>query len=166
MKNIVLIGMPGSGKTTIGKILAAKLGRNFCDADHLLEEWEGTTIKELFAVSEENFREAETRTIKKLAAARDLVVATGGGVVKRPENMELLKVNGIIIFIDRCPELICTDVDVASRPLLAAGRQRIFELYKERFDLYQKYKDFVVCNNGEPETAVGEILNLLKKVEK
>ena len=95
MKNIVLIGMPGSGKTTIGKILAAKLGRNFCDADHLLEKWEGTTIKELFAVSEENFRDAETRTIKKLAAARDLVIATGGGVVKRPENMELLKANDL-----------------------------------------------------------------------
>lgn len=165
MKNIVLIGMPGSGKTTIGKILAAKLGRTFCDADHLLEEWEGTTIKELFAVGEENFREAETRTIKKLAAARDLVIATGGGVVKRPENMELLRSNGLIIFIDRSPELICADVDVASRPLLMAGSQRIFELYKERFDLYQNYKDFAFCNNGEPETIVDEILNLLKKVK-
>ena len=164
MKNIVLIGMPGSGKTTIGKILAAKLSRNFCDADHLLEKWEGTTIKELFAVSEENFRDAETRTIKKLAAARDLVIATGGGVVKRPENMELLKANGTIIFIDRSPELICADVDVASRPLLAAGRQRIFELYKERFGLYQKYKDFVVVNKGEPETVANEIINILKKV--
>ena len=166
MKNIVLIGMPGSGKTTIGKILAATLGRNFCDADHLLEKWEGTTIKELFAVSEENFRDAETRTIKKLAAARDLVIATGGGVVKRPENMELLKANGTIIFIDRSPELICAEVDVASRPLLMAGRQRIFELYEERLALYQKYKDFAFCNNGEPEPLVNEILNLLKKVEK
>ena len=166
MKNIVLIGMPGSGKTTIGKILAAKLKRTFCDADHLLEEWEGKTIKELFAVSEENFREAETRTIKKLAAASGLVIATGGGVVKRPANMELLRVNGLIIFIDRSPELICTDVDVESRPLLAQGRQRIFELYKERYGLYQKHKDFAVCNNGEAETAASEILNLLKKVEK
>ena len=166
MKNIVLIGMPGSGKTTIGKILAAKLGLIFCDADHLLEEWEGTTIKTLFAVSEENFRDAETKTIKKLAAAKDLVIATGGGVVKRPENMELLKSSGLIFFIDRSPELICADVDVASRPLLAAGRQRIFDLYKERFELYQKYKDFIVSNNGEPEAVVGEILNILKRVEK
>lgn len=166
MKNIVLIGMPGSGKTTIGKILAAKLGRVFCDADHLLEDWEGKTIKELFAVSEENFREAETRTISKLAAARDLVIATGGGVVKRSENMERLKANGIIIFIDRSPELICADVDIASRPLLAAGRQRIFDLYKERSELYHKYKDFIVSNNEEPEATVREILNILKKVEK
>ena len=166
MKNIVLIGMPGSGKTTIGKILAAKLGRIFGDADHLLEEWEGTTIKELFAVSEEFFRDAETRTVKKLAALEDMIIATGGGVVKRRENMELLKINGIIIFIDRSPELICADVDVASRPLLAAGRQKIFELYKERFGLYQKYKDFVVGNKGEPETVANEIINILKKVEK
>lgn len=166
MKNIVLIGMPGSGKTTIGKILAAKLKRNFCDADHLLEEWEGKSIKELFAVSEETFREAESRTIKKLSAASDLVIATGGGVVKRAKNMELLRTTGIIIFIDRSPELICADVDVASRPLLAAGSQHIFELYKERYALYQKYKDFAVCNNGEPETVVCEILNIIKKVEK
>lgn len=166
MKNVVLIGMPGSGKTTIGKILAAKLGRAFCDADHLLEEWEGTTIKALFAVSEENFRDAETKTIKRLAAARDLVIATGGGVVKRPENMELLKASGLIFFIDRSPALICADVDVASRPLLAAGRQRIFDLYTERSELYQKYKDFIVGNNGEPEAVALEILNILKKVEK
>ena len=166
MKNIVLIGMPGSGKTTIGKILAAKLGRTFCDADYLLEEWEGKTIKDLFAVSEEKFRESETRTVKKLAALEDMIIATGGGVVKRRENMELLKINGIIIFIDRSPELICADVDVASRPLLAAGRQRIFELYKERFGLYQKYKDFVVVNKGEPETVANEIINILKKVER
>ena len=142
------------------------MGRVFCDADHLLESWEGKTIKELFALSEENFREAETRTISKLAAARDLVIATGGGVVKRPENMERLKANGIVIFIDRSPELICADVDIASRPLLAAGRQRIFDLYKERSELYQKYKDFIVGNNGEPEAVALEILNILKKVEK
>lgn len=166
MRNVVLIGMPGSGKTTIGKILAAKLGCAFCDADHLLEEWEGTTIKALFAVSEENFRDAETKTIKRLAAARDLVIATGGGVVKRPENMELLKASGLIFFIDRSPALICADVDVASRPLLAAGRQRIFDLYTERSELYQKYKDFIVGNNGEPEAVALEILNILKKVEK
>ena len=166
MKNIVLIGMPGSGKTTIGKILAATLGRNFCDADHLLEKWEGTTIKELFAVSEENFRDAETRTIKKLAAARDLVIATGGGVVKRPENMAMLGSSGVIIFIDRSPELICADVDVESRPLLAEGRQRIFELYKERLGLYQKYRDFAVANEGQVETVVTEIINELRKVER
>lgn len=165
MKNIVLIGMPGSGKTTIGKILAAKLGRVFRDADHLLEEWEGRTIKELFAVSEEKFREAETRTIKKLINASNQVIATGGGVVKKAENMELLNAGGIIFFIDRSPELICADVDVTSRPLLAAGRERIFALYKERLVLYQKYKHFTISNNGEPEAAVLEILNILKKVE-
>lgn len=166
MKNIVLIGMPGSGKTTIGKILAAKLGRVFCDADHLLEEWEGTTIKDLFALSEENFRDAETRTIKKLSNARGAVIATGGGVVKRPENMELLKSSGLIFFIDRSPELICADINVESRPLLSAGCQRIFDLYKERIELYRKYKDFVVSNNVEPKAVVLEILNILKKVEK
>ena len=62
--------------------------------------------------------------------------------------------------------MICADVDIASRPLLAAGRQRIFDLYKERSELYHKYKDFIVGNNEEPEATVREILNILKKVEK
>lgn len=166
MKNIVLIGMPGCGKTTIGKQLAEKLNKKFCDADEMLEAWEGKTIKELFALGEELFRDAETRTIKRLSAEKGLVIATGGGVVKRPENMAMLRSSGVIVFIDRSPELICADVDVESRPLLAEGRQRIFELYKERLELYQKYRDFAVANEGQVETVVTEIINELRKVER
>lgn len=166
MKNIVLIGMPGCGKTTIGKRLAERLGRSFCDADQFLEKTENTTIKELFALSEEHFRDAETRTIKKLSSEKGLVIATGGGVVKRPENMMVLKSSGIIFFIDRAPELICGDIDTDSRPLLAAGRERIYQLYAERIALYRKYQDFCVTNQGQIETVVTEIIKLLKKVEK
>lgn len=166
MKNIVLIGMPGCGKTTIGKLLAEKLNKKFCDADEMLEAWEGKSIKALFALGEELFRDAETRTIKRLSAEKGLVIATGGGVVKRPENMAMLGSSGIIVFIDRSPELICADVDVESRPLLAEGRQRIFELYKERLELYQKYSDFAVANEGQVETVVTEIINELRKVER
>ena len=98
MKNIVIIGMPGSGKTTFGSALAARLDRDFIDADVYLEEREGKTIPELFAVSEDCFRDAETRTARELAAKEGIVIATGGGVIKRPENIDILRKTGVIIF--------------------------------------------------------------------
>ncbi len=114
--NIVIIGMPGSGKTTFGNALAEALGREFYDADTYLEASEGRTIKELFAVSEDCFRDAETRTARALGSKKGVVIATGGGVIKRRENIDIYKENGIIIFLDRAPEDIVTDVDVSTRP--------------------------------------------------
>ena len=85
MKNIVLIGMPGCGKSTFGKRLAKKMGRSFYDADTVLEEREARTIKDFFAESEDAFRAAETRTLAYLAELEGVVIATGGGAVKRAE---------------------------------------------------------------------------------
>ena len=118
MKNIILIGMPGCGKSTLGKLLAQQLQRPFYDADSVLEEREGRSIKELFAVSEECFRDAETRTVKYLSGLDGCVIAAGGGVVKRAENIEIFKTSGMIVFLDRLPEKIVQDVDTASRPLI------------------------------------------------
>ena len=101
MKNIILIGMPGCGKSTLGRRLAGALHRSFVDADTYLEEKEGKSIPELFAVSEDCFRDAEERTIEALAKRESLVIATGGGVVKRAVNIERLKKTGTIYFIDR-----------------------------------------------------------------
>lgn len=97
MKNIVLIGMPGCGKSTFGKRMAKRLQLPFYDADSVLEEREQRTIKAFFAESEEAFREAETRTLAYLAECDGAVIATGGGAVKRAENMELLKRGGVVI---------------------------------------------------------------------
>lgn len=83
MKNIILIGLPGSGKTTVGRLLAARLGKTFFDADEWLENWEQTTIRELFLRGEAVFREAEARTIVRLSSEDNVVIATGGGVVKK-----------------------------------------------------------------------------------
>lgn len=107
MKNIILIGMPGCGKSTLGKLLAQQLQRPFYDADSVLEEREGRSIKELFAVSEEYFRDAETRTVKYLSGLDGCVIAAGGGVVKRAENIEIFKTSGMIVFLDRLPEKSC-----------------------------------------------------------
>ena len=122
--NIVLIGMPGCGKSTLGKALAKRLGRDFYDADDVIVEQEGKTIPELFAVSEDCFRDAEVRASRTLAAKQGVIIACGGGVIKRPENMAILKKTGKVFFIDRSPDDIVSDVDVAVRPLLKeAGRK-------------------------------------------
>lgn len=160
MKNIVIIGMPGSGKTTLGKALAEEMGCPFFDADDFLEEEEGKTIPELFACSEDCFREAETRSIRKLAIKKDIVIATGGGVIKRPENIDILKKTGIIIFLDRNPEDIIADVDTSYRPLLAEGKQRIYDLYNERIESYRSAADYQIKNKGTPK----DVLAALKKI--
>lgn len=149
MKNIVLIGMPGCGKSTFGKRLAKKLGRKFYDADEVLEEREQRTIKDFFAESEDAFRAAETRTLAYLATLEGVVIATGGGAVKRAENMELMKRDGVVVFLDRKPEQILGNIEGDARPLLAADKQRIFKLYEERIDLYRKYADKIITNSGD-----------------
>ena len=149
MKNIVLIGMPGCGKSTFGKRLARRLSRKFYDADEVLEEREQRTIKDFFAESEDAFRAAETRTLAYLAELEDAVIATGGGAVKRAENMELMKRNGVVIFLDRKPEQILGNIEGDARPLLAEDKQRIFKLYEERIDLYRRYADKIITNSGD-----------------
>ena len=149
MKNIVLIGMPGCGKTTFGKRLARRLSLSFYDADEVLEQREQRTIKDFFAESEEAFRAAETRTLAYLSELEGVIIATGGGAVKRAENMELLKRKGVVVFIDRKPEQILGNIEGDARPLLAADKQRIFKLYEERIDLYRKYADKIITNSGD-----------------
>lgn len=148
MKNIVLIGMPGSGKSTLGRCLAEMLGRDFIDADPEIEKDAGKTILELFAVSENHFRKQETMTTKRLARLQNKILAMGGGVVLRQENIISLKENGLIIFLDRSPADIIGDVDTQTRPLLATGRQRIYDLYEEREALYRAAADVTVENKG------------------
>lgn len=149
MKNIVLIGMPGCGKTTFGKRLARRLSLSFYDADEVLEQREQRTIKTFFAESEDAFRSAETRTLAYLSELEGVIIATGGGAVKRAENMELLKRKGVVVFIDRKPEQILGNIEGDARPLLAADKQRIFKLYEERIDLYRKYADKIITNSGD-----------------
>lgn len=163
MKNIVLIGMPGCGKSTLGKLLAQHLGRDFYDADKVVEELEGRTVKDLFAVSEDCFREAETRAIRYLAGLQGCVIAAGGGVVKRAVNIQLLKNNSIIIFIDRSPQNIVQNIDTGSRPLLAAGSQRIFDLYAERIHLYRQNHDYIINNDGRRQEALEALIDLARR---
>ena len=158
MKKIHLIGIPGCGNSTLGRRLAGALHRSFVDADSYLEGKEGKSIPELIAVSEDCFRDAEERTIEALAKRESLVIATGGGVVKRAVNIERLKKTGIIYFIDRRPEDIAGDVEVSPRPLLAEGSGKVYTLYHERIALYRQAADEIIENTGSLESVLQRLL--------
>lgn len=158
MKDIVLIGMPACGKTMFGKMLASSLGCKFYDADLVLESREKRTIKSFFAESEAAFRAAETRTLKYLADKEGAVIATGGGAVLVEENMKILSENGYIIFIDRKPENLLKNIQGDDRPLLAENKQRIYDLYAQRIDLYRKYADVIIDNNGSMDETFDQLV--------
>lgn len=153
--NLVLIGMPGSGKSTIGKKLGSLLGREFFDEDRLIEEKAGMSISEIFKRYGENyFRDMETEVLSELAVKNGAVIATGGGCVTREQNIRLLKMNGRIVFTDREPELL---VPTCDRPT-AFDTEHIMKRYEERFDLYCSAADITVKNNGPLEKTVEDIL--------
>lgn len=132
-QNIVLIGMPGCGKTTVGKQLAQELGAEFIDTDEEILRLDGREIPEIFAQEgEEGFRNIETEAICQVAIRQHAVIATGGGAILRPENMRLLKQNGRIYFIDRPLDTLEATAD---RPL-SCNRQQLERRYQERYDIY------------------------------
>jgi shikimate kinase len=157
-RNIVLIGMPGAGKTTIGKMLYEKLDLKFVDVDEFIVEESGKTIPELFDVSESHFRDVESRAVKKLSMGNSSIIATGGGVIKNKENIEELKKQGIIVFIDRPLKNIAGDVEISKRPLLKDGVQKLYDLYDERYELYKKHSDFHIMNDCEIEDVANKII--------
>jgi len=157
-RNIVLIGMPGAGKTTIGKMLYEKLELKFVDVDEFIVEESGKTITELFDVGESHFRDVESRAVKKLSMGNSSIIATGGGVIKNKENIEELKKKGIIVFIDRPLENIAGDVEISKRPLLKDGVQKLYDLYDERYELYKKHSDFHIMNDCEIEDVADKII--------
>ena len=165
MKNIILIGMPGCGKSTFGRKLAEELHRDFYDADEVLVMREHRTIEDFFAESEVAFRVAETRTLKYLAEKEGVIIATGGGAVTREENMELLSENGVIVFIDRKPEKIYETINDVVRPLLSEDKLRLFKLYEDRIELYKQYATYIIGNNGPSEETVEKLVNYVRGVK-
>lgn len=151
---IIIIGMPGCGKTTIGKILAKELNYNFYDMDEYIENTSGKSIKEIFKESEDAFRKLETKACKELISKKRCVISTGGGVIKRDINIEILKKEGIILFINRPIENIINDIDISFRPLLKEGKQRLYDLYKERFHKYKEASQIEILNEGFMRDAI------------
>ena len=157
VQNIVLIGMPGSGKSTVGKLLAQKTGKKFVDADSHLEQNANMTIPDIFAkYSESHFRQLETQTLSHLGKQSGLVIATGGGCVTRSENYPLLHQNGVLVWLQRDINSLATD----GRPLSQSGQ--LYQMYAQRKPLYESFCDIDVDNNGDPMTTAENILQRLK----
>lgn len=162
-KNIfLLIGMPGCGKTTVGKILSKKLRIKFCDMDKYIEKNSRKSIPEIFEMGEEVFRNYETLACKRLSRIKKLtIISSGGGIVKRKENIEYFRENAVVIFIDRPVKSILGDIDDKNRPLLKGGTERLYNLHTERYRLYKKYADYIVVNNKKIDDVILEITDII-----
>jgi shikimate kinase len=159
MKAIVLIGMAGCGKTTIGREVARLLGRPFIDVDDAITERFGP-IPQLFEQGEPHFRRCESQAVEAACSVPGAVIATGGGVVTQPGNMNALSRTGIIVFIDRPIDRISADIDLASRPLYVCGVEALHKTYINRLPLYRSYADFTVDNSGSVEDAVRKVMEI------
>lgn len=153
-ENIVIVGMPGSGKSVIGKLLAKEINYDFCDMDEYINEISGKTVIELFEEGEDYFRDFESKACEELANRKRLVIASGGGVIKRGRNIEALKEKGLIVFLNRPIENILSDLEIGTRPLLKGGKEKIFNLYNERYELYKESAHIEVINNGPLKDTV------------
>ena len=157
MHNLILVGMPGSGKTTVGSLLAASLGRSFYDADGEIEKKLGCSIPAFFAQrGEAAFRAVETEVLAELGKRSGCVIATGGGCVTRGENYDLLHQNGEIIWLRRS----LAELPVEGRPV--SQSRSLPELYREREPAYRRFADLCVDNEDTPEAAVEKIKELRK----
>lgn len=157
MQNIVLTGMPGCGKSTIGAMLAAALGRELADADEAIVRAAGKSIPEIFARDGEAvFRDWESKALAELGQRSGLVIATGGGCVTQARNYPLLHQNGSIFWLQRDIDRLPTD----GRPLSQANR--LSRMYAQREPLYAAFADFRIDNNGSPEDTVRAIVSHLE----
>ncbi|GAB6182058.1 shikimate kinase [Desulfotomaculum defluvii] len=165
MKNIVLVGFMGSGKSSTGRRLARKLGYDFIDTDYAIEEVTGLTVEQIFAKhGVKRFRGEEALLVSKLADKENLVIATGGGLVLNPQNIEKLKANGIFILLKASPETICKRVkNKRTRPLLARGnlKHKVTKLLEDRQDAYQMADYSVNTDHLDPDTIVHIIYQYL-----
>lgn len=159
-ENVVLIGMPSSGKSTLGRALAVLLGRKFYDSDTLIEERLGMTIGEFFNKrGEEEFRKIESEVIKELSDINSAVIATGGGAVLKKENVLFLKKNGRIVFLERALEEL---TPTSSRPL-SSDTAALKKRYEERLPVYESVKDLKIKVQGTPEELAKTLTERLRK---
>lgn len=157
-RNIVLIGMPGSGKSTVGSLLAEMTGKQFIDTDEMIKLAYGD-ISEIFKNhGEEYFREKEAEAVKEAAKQSGKIIATGGGVILREENLRCLRQNGTLVFLDRALEDI---MPTADRPL-SSNYTSLKKRYEERYDKYVAAADITVNVSGSPRQLAENILEKLK----
>lgn len=157
MQNIVIIGMPGSGKTAVSTMLAERLGRKIFDTDTIVSEKAGMTIPEIFAAQgETGFRKLETEATAEVGKLSGNIISTGGGVVTVADNYELLHQNGVIVWIERDTNKLARD----GRPISLSSD--LNELYAARLPLYERFADIKADNNGDINDTVNAIMEMIK----
>lgn len=157
MQNIVIIGMPGSGKTAVSTMLAERLGRKIFDTDMIVSEKAGMTIPEIFAAQgEAGFRKLETEATAEVGKLSGNIISTGGGVVTVADNYELLHQNGVIVWIERDTNKLARD----GRPISLSSD--LNELYAARLPLYERFADIKADNNGDINDTVNAIMEMIK----
>lgn len=159
MSNIVLIGMAGCGKSTIGKILSQKLGKEFADTDEMIEKAEERSIPEIIEkMGEDFFRCCENLAVNIVGKEKSQIIATGGGIITRPENYMPLNQNGIIVFINRDGDKLST----RGRPL--SQMYGVKALYEKRMPLYKQFAHIEVDGNGTPDQVADQIIKELEQL--
>ena len=166
-KHIFLIGMPGAGKTTVGKVLAKELGRDFFDLDQTIQNKVGKSVQNIYIHDgKDAFTEYEYTTIKELIHNKPSVIATGGGTVTYDKTVKLMRNNGLVVFVNRDVNHILDDLDLEIRPLVKESIEYIFNVYEERYPLYEKVAHIKIGNEGSITDAVQEIIEALPNTEK
>ena len=157
MQNVVLIGMPGCGKSTIGRALSKVIGKKFVDADAEIEKESGMSIPQIFSeYGEEKFREIETTVLLRLCKESGSIIATGGGCVTQGRNYPILRQNGSVIWIKRNIEYLPKH----GRPL--SQSTPLSDMYKIRKPMYERFSDYQIDNESDIDTAATKILGILE----
>lgn len=161
--NLCLIGMMGSGKTTVASALGVRLGRRVVDTDGELRDWTGRSIPELFAEhGEAGFRELERQVVERLATLHDLVLGLGGGVVLRDDTTAALQLSGVLVHLEVPPDVVVRRLAAEGgddRPLLAGDLEaRVHATHAERIDRYREVADLSIDAARTPAELVEEIV--------
>lgn len=153
--------MPGCGKTTLGKKLSSELNMKFYDLDEYIEKREKKSIQDIFKNGEESFRKIESEVLSEVCNDKPCIIATGGGIIKKHENIDMMKNSGVVIFIDRPLEKIMEDIEIKNRPLLKEGKEKLKALYNERYELYMKSCHYRLENSKDEKAAIKGILEIV-----
>ena len=164
-RNIVLIGMMGSGKSTVGGLLAKRLNRPLVDTDAAIEARQGCSIPDIFAQDgEARFRALEAELCHELSSREGLIIACGGGLPLQDQAIAALRLNGLVFWLDRDPGQTYDALDVSGRPLAQAGREDFLARYAVRAPIYGRWADHRIdCADG-PQEAADSIFHIYSEV--
>ncbi len=172
LKNIVLIGMSGAGKTVVGKCISKKMDFKFIDTDDIILKYTGKTIEDIFKYNgEDYFRQLESQVILKYCLGDKMVISTGGGAIVKDINRKMLKKNGILFFLDGSIEVLISNIKASpswekNRPLLKEGDlyNNINRILKDRYKIYQQIADYIISiDNKSIEEIANEIIIIFKQ---